>query len=76
MKDKSIYIKRFFKLWNVILIITFLFFITLGVVGIFYEDDMPIVAFVYSALIFILYWISKKIEHRYLKIKVEECCRK
>ena len=61
MDKKTFHKKWYFRLLQVVFWCTFIFFIILGIWGIFYEDDMPFVAFFYAGVVAIVYWIIKKI---------------
>ena len=53
--------KIYFRLLQIIFLSIFIFFIILGIWGIFYEDDMHLVAFFYAGIIAIIYWFIKRI---------------
>jgi hypothetical protein len=59
--DKKISRKdSIFKLIQFVFLCAFIFFILLGIWGIFYEDDMPFVGFFWAGILVILYWTLKK----------------
>jgi 4-amino-4-deoxy-L-arabinose transferase-like glycosyltransferase len=63
MDKKTFHKKWYFKLIQVVFLCLFLFFIILGIWGIFYEDDMPLVAFFYAGIAAVAYWFIKRISH-------------
>ena len=60
MDKKTFHKKWYFRLIQTIFLCTFIFFMLLGIWGIFYEDDMPFVAFFYAGIVAIVYWIIKR----------------
>lgn len=59
MKKKTFQKKWYFMLIQIVFLCLFLFFFLLGVWGIFYEDDMPLVAFFYAGVVAVVYQIIK-----------------
>jgi len=60
LKKETFHKKWYFRLIQVVFLCLFLFFIILGIWGIFYEDDMPLVAFFYAGIVAVVYWLIKK----------------
>ncbi len=49
-----------FQLLQVTFLLIFMFFIVLGIWGIFYEDDMPLVGFFWAGIVMLVYLLIKK----------------
>jgi len=64
MDKKLFYKKEYFLLFRVIFWCAFIFFIILGIWGIFYEDDMPMAGFFWAVVVVIAYWFIKRIWSR------------
>ena len=60
MNKKTIHKKKYFQLFRLIFWVIFILFIILGFLGIFYEDDMPLVGFFWEGIIAIIYLLIKK----------------
>lgn len=69
MDKKTFHDNRYFILIQIIFWVVFLFFIFLGILGIFYEDDMPLVAFFCAGVTFVVYWSIQKISYKILSRK-------
>jgi len=61
MNKKTFHKKWYFLLIQAIFWCIFIFFIFLGIWGIFYEDDMPLVGFFWAWIVAIVYWLVKRI---------------
>jgi len=61
MKKETFHKKWYFRLIQAIFWCTFIFLILLGIRGILYEDDMPLVGFFWAGVLAIVYWFIKKI---------------
>jgi 4-hydroxybenzoate polyprenyltransferase len=63
MGNKIFNKKWYLRLLQIIFWCLFIFFIVLGIWGLFYEDDMPLVAFFYAGILAIAYGFIRKIFH-------------
>ena len=61
MDKKTFRKKIYFRLLQIIFPGIFIFFIILGIWGIFYEEDMLLVAFFYAGIVAIIYWFTRRI---------------
>ena len=61
MDKKTFHKKWYFRLIQIVFLMAFIFFIILGIWGIFYEDDMPLVGFFWAGVVAIVYWLAKRI---------------
>jgi len=64
MDNKLFQKKWHHRLLQVIFWVFFVFFLLLGIWGIFYEDDMPFIGFVWAGVLVIVYWIINTIYKR------------
>ena len=66
MKKETFHKKWYFRFLQIIFFGSIIFISgTLILLG-FYEDDMPIVAFIYAGLIIFIYWLSKRIYYHFM----------
>lgn len=61
MKKEKPQNKWYFRLIQIIFLCLFIFFIILGIWGIFYEDDMPLIGFFWAGVLAVVYWLIKLI---------------
>jgi len=57
MDKKTLHKKWYFRLLQVIFFGFFIFFIIVGIQGIFYEVGEPFVGFVFAGILVIVYWL-------------------
>lgn len=57
MDKKTLHKKWYFRLIQVIFLGVFIFFIIVGVRGIFYEEGEPFVGFAFASILAIVYWL-------------------
>ena len=57
MDKKTLHKKWYFRLLQVIFLGFFIFFIIVGIRGVFYEDGEPFVGFIFAGILAIVYWL-------------------
>ena len=57
MDKKTLHKKWYFRLLQVIFLGFFIFFITIGIRGIFYGEGEPFVGFIFAGMLAIVYWL-------------------
>ncbi|MFA4960172.1 MAG: hypothetical protein WC548_00760 [Candidatus Pacearchaeota archaeon] len=59
--DKKTFQKKWYcRLLQVMFLGFFIFFIIIGMLGVFYEDDMPFVGFIFAGILAVVYWVAMR----------------
>ena len=61
LNKETFHKKWYFLLLQLIFLGAFIFFIILGIWGIFYEDDIPVIGFFWAGVLAGAYWFIKRI---------------